>query len=42
MEKILYVNACVRPESRTRELAETVLDCLEGSIEEINLEQENI
>ena len=30
MEKILFVNACVRPESRTYVLAQHVLDKLDG------------
>ena len=40
MKKILFVNACVRKESRTRELAELVLSRLYGKIEEVNLEKE--
>lgn len=42
MEKILFVNACVRPESRTLLLARQILSRLNGEIEEVNLEQENI
>lgn len=42
MEQILYINACVRPQSRTRLLAEKVLEKLEGTVEEISLEQEGI
>lgn len=42
MEKILFVNACVRPMSRTLELARCALDCLSGSVEELNLESEAI
>jgi len=42
MEKILFVNACVRPESRTHILAEYALEKLNGSVEEVNLERENI
>lgn len=38
MEKILFVNACVRPMSRTMELARCVLSRLEGEVEEVNLE----
>lgn len=34
----LFINACVRKESRTRELADTVLKNLQGEIEEIRLE----
>ncbi len=40
--RILFVNACVRPESRTRALAGEVLSRLTGQIEEVNLEQERI
>ncbi len=42
MEKILFVNACVRPESRTLLLARRVLDRLQGTVEEVNLEREGI
>lgn len=42
MEKILFINACVRPNSRTLELAKTVLDCLDGEITELCLEKEDI
>lgn len=38
MDKILFVNACVREESRTRILARRVLDMLEGDIEEVRPE----
>ena len=37
MEKILFINACVRPESRTRALAGCLLDCLGGECEEVNI-----
>ena len=37
MEKILFVNACVRPGSRTLELAETLLQKLKGDVEEVRL-----
>lgn len=37
MDKILFVNACPRPESRSLELAKHVLECLEGETEEIKL-----
>lgn len=36
--KILYINACVREESRTRRLAEAVLSHLQGEVTELNLE----
>lgn len=42
MEKILFVNACVRPDSRTLALAEHVLTKLSGQIEEVCLYDENI
>ena len=32
MDRILFVNACVRPHSRTRRLAQSVLDRLQGEI----------
>ena len=37
MEKILFINACARPNSRTLELAKYVLSKLHGDIEEVNL-----
>ena len=37
MEKILFVNACVRPCSRTLELAETLLQKLKGDVEEVRV-----
>ncbi len=42
MEKILFVNACVRPMSRTLELAKYALSKLDGEVEELNLEAEQI
>lgn len=42
MEKILFINACIRPGSRTLELAKTVLECLEGETTELCLEKEDI
>ncbi|EJX10578.1 FMN-dependent NADH-azoreductase 2 [gut metagenome] len=47
MEKILFVHACVRPESRTMRLARRVLAHLrkqdeEAVVEEVNLVEENI
>lgn len=42
MKKTLFVNACVRPDSRTNILAQHVLKKIGGEIEEVNLEQENI
>lgn len=40
--KTLFVNSCVRPESRTKILSEYVLSKIGGEIEEVNLEKENI
>lgn len=37
MDRVLFINACVRPCSRTKELAQAVLDSLGGGIEEVNL-----
>lgn len=42
MEKILLVNACVRPMSRTMELTRCILSHLTGIVEEVNLEAEQI
>lgn len=42
MEKILFINACIRPESRTLRLTKHLLSHLEGNVEEVNLEQEAI
>ena len=42
MEKILFINACIRPESRTLILAKHLLSKLDGQVEEVNLEQEAI
>ena len=42
MDKILFINACVRPQSRTLELAKAVLSRLEGEVEEVVLDRENI
>ena len=39
---ILYINACVRKDSRTNELAQYALSKLQGNIEEINLDFEKI
>lgn len=37
MDKILLINACVRSGSRTRQLAESVLKNLDGTVEEVRL-----
>lgn len=42
MEKILFVDACVRQNSRTKLLAQHLLQKMNGDIEEVNLERENI
>lgn len=42
MQNILYINACVRKDSRTKQLAKTALSCLQGNIEEVDLNKENI
>ena len=39
---ILYINACVRKDSRTNELAQHALNKLEGNINEINLDYAKI
>ena len=36
--KTLWINACVRAQSRTRRLTEYLLDCLGGEVEELRLE----
>lgn len=40
--KILFVNACVRSDSRTRKLASHFLKGLAGNVTEVNLEKENL
>ena len=42
MDKILFINACVRPESRTYDLAKTLLSQFEGQIEELRLIDEEL
>ena len=39
---ILYINTCMRRESRTRELAERILSRLDGRVEEINPTRDGI
>lgn len=39
---ILFINACLRETSRTAELAQYLLNCLDGAITEVNLYQEKI
>lgn len=40
MENVLFINACVRPDSRTRILAQEVLDCLGQPYTEVDLNRE--
>ncbi len=42
MKKILFINACIRPQSRTLILAKEVLKRFDGEIEEVNLCKESI
>lgn len=42
MEQILFVNACVRTQSRTCDLAKHLLGKLTGAVTELNLDQEKI
>ena len=42
MKKILFINACARPYSRTYLLAQEVLKKLDGEINQVNLYQENL
>jgi FMN-dependent NADH-azoreductase len=37
MDKVLFINACIRPFSRTMELTRTLLEKLGGNVEELNL-----
>lgn len=41
-KRILLVNACMRPESRTMVLAKELLKHLDGVVEEVNIEKEKI
>lgn len=41
MKRILFVNACVREESRTKRLAEHLLSRLDGTVETVTLEELN-
>ena len=40
--QILFINACVRQESRTYELSHYLLDKLDGEITQVNLYEENL
>ena len=42
MDTILFLNACPRPDSRTRELAQHVLSKLDGTVEKLRLFDEQI
>lgn len=42
MKRILFINACIRPESRTLRLAKHLLGKLTGEIQEVNLEAEGV
>ena len=42
MKNILYINACCRAGSRTKELAEHLIDKLDGNVRTVNLFEENI
>lgn len=42
MKQILFINSCVRPTSRTLQLAQHLLSQLDGDITEISLEKEGI
>lgn len=41
-KKILFVNSCTRPNSRTNELAQHLLNCLEGKITQVDLYKTNV
>ena len=41
-DKILFINACVRPESRTMKLSRHLLNRLDGEITEVNLYKEEL
>ena len=42
MDKVLFINACIRPNSRTFELAKLVLGNLSKEVEEVNLYAEKL
>ena len=42
MEKVLFINACVRPNSRTLELANHVLEKLSCEVEEVKLYEKEL
>lgn len=42
MQKVLYINACTRAYSRTNELAKSLLERLDGQIQEVKLYEETL
>ena len=42
MDKVLLINACTRPGSRTRQLTQAVLRKLDGTVEEVDLYGSNL
>ena len=42
MDQILFINSCVRPNSRTYSLAESVLARLNGDVQTVRLDEEHI
>ncbi len=42
MDKILFVNACIRPNSRTLDVAKYVIEKLTGEVEEVKLYDEDL
>ena len=42
MEKVLFINACVRPNSRTLELGNYVLTHLLGTVGEVKLYEKEV
>lgn len=42
MDKVLFINACIRPESRTLRMARHLLEMLSGTVQEVTLEREKI
>ena len=42
MDKVLFINACVRPDSRTLDLARHVLEKIADEVEEVKLYEENL
>lgn len=42
MDKVLFINACIRPNSRTLDLAKYALSKISGSLEEVKLYEEEL